>query len=104
MKKMMISATMLLFLAAATWAQNATPGVANRQVNQQQRIKEGVKSGELTRREAVRLERQQACVQHQKKAAKADGVVTRKERRQIHRSQNATSRNIAVQKNDAQSR
>lgn len=85
-------------------AQTRTPKVTERQVNQQQRINQGVESGELTRREAGKLQTQQAKVQRTKTKAKADGVVTQGERAKIHRQQNVASRNIYRQKHDGQKR
>ena len=83
-------------------AQTATPGVTERQVNQQERIKEGVKSGELNKRETRRLEMREAKIQHDKKVAKSDGVVTSGERAKLQREENRTSRAIYRQKHDAQ--
>lgn len=88
--------------AAPVYAQTATPGVDARQERQQQRIDQGVASGELNRREAGRLERQQDRIQGMENKAKADGVVTKQERRQLNRSQDRTSRNIAREKRDRQ--
>lgn len=93
-----------LVFSVSSIAQTATPGVTQRQVNQQQRIKQGVRNGELTRREARRMELRQAKVQHDKKVAKADGTVTPAERRKLRREQNRTSRAIRRQKHDAQTR
>jgi uncharacterized membrane protein YebE (DUF533 family) len=61
-----------------------------------------VKSGALTGREAAKLEKGQAKVQRMEAKAKADGVVTAKERRQITREQNKQSKRIAQAKHDAQ--
>ena len=47
----------------------ATPRVDQRQANQQQRIDQGVQSGQLTGKEAARLEKGQAQVE--KKEAKS---------------------------------
>ena len=106
MKKLVVVfiGILVLGLTSALKAQTVTPGVTTRQVNQQARIQEGVKSGELTRKEAAGLQMQQASVRHHKKAAKADGVVTPRERRSLKRHQNRASRSIAHQKNDAQER
>ena len=83
-------------------AQTATPGADARQERQQQRIDQGVASGELTQREANRLERQQDRIQGMEEKAKADGVVTKQERKQLNRAQNRASRNIAREKHDRQ--
>lgn len=89
-------------LAGALFAQEATPGVTKRQTNQQKRIAGGVTNGSLNARETVRLEKQQKALQLEKRAAKADGTVTRDERKDLHRDQNKLSRRIRRQKNDAQ--
>jgi hypothetical protein len=98
----LIPATLLIAMAAL--AQTATPGVTEKQINQKERIKEGVKSGELTRAEARRLRAREAKIQHDKKVAKSDGVVTREERAKLHREQRRTSRAIYREKHDAQER
>ncbi len=92
----------LIAAAAPVYAQTATPGVDARQERQQQRIDQGVASGELNQREASRLERQQDRIQGMEERAKADGVVTKQERRAIHGAQNRASRNIAKEKHDRQ--
>ena len=80
----------------------ATPGVDKRQANQQQRIDQGVKSGEVTGKEAARLEKGQAHVQTMEDKAKADGKVTSKERERIQVAQNKQSKKIHHQKHDRQ--
>lgn len=85
-------------------AQTKTPVVKERQENQHDRIKEGVKDDDLTRREAAKLKAEQAKIQGEKEAAKADGKVTAAERAKIQRDQNKASRHIAKQKHDAQER
>jgi hypothetical protein len=80
------------------------PGVNTRQHNQQARIHEGVKSGELTRRETHRLREEQRDVRQLERAYKSDGTLTRAERTDLHHEQNQTSRNIRRQKHDRQDR
>jgi hypothetical protein len=93
----------VLAASGATLAQApATPGVDQRQANQQQRIDQGVASGQLTQKEANRLEKGQANVQKAEDKAKSDGVVTKKERAGLHAKQNQQSRRIAKQKHDRQ--
>src|SRR5690349_5551956 len=107
MKKNLISAGFVLAfvtLASAGFAQARTPRATKRQVNQQARIDQGVKSGELTKPEAARLEAREAKIQQDKKEAKADGVVTPAERAKLNREENRTSRAIRRQKHDAQVR
>lgn len=104
MKKSFVIIIALIFAGGIADAQTGTPKVRERQINQQQRIKQGVRSGELTKREAVRMEARQAKIQHDKKVAKSDGIVTPDERAKLHREQNAASRKIYRQKHDAQKR
>jgi hypothetical protein len=81
-----------------------TPKVKQTQVQQHKRIKQGVRSGELTRPEAVQLQKQQVAIQRKKRVAKADGVVSPRERRHIRVSQKKASANIYHQKHDRQER
>lgn len=91
-----------LAFAGSAFAQTATPGIDKRQANQEKRIEQGVKSGELTKREAARLEKREDKLQKDKEKAQADGVVTKKERRQLNREANRDSKAIARQKHDRQ--
>ncbi|HEY2561183.1 MAG TPA: hypothetical protein VGI48_15855 [Caldimonas sp.] len=80
----------------------ATPRVDQREANQQARIDAGVASGQLTARETNRLDKQQAHVAAVEAKDKADGTVTKAERKQLHRAQNRASKNVYEQKHDAQ--
>ena len=97
-------AVSLLITGSALAQPPSTPVVDARQANQKARINEGVKSGELNRRETARLRAEQRSIRSQEKMAKADGVVTARERAQLRREQNQASRHIAKQKHDAQKR
>ena len=88
--------------AAGAFAQAATPGVDQRQANQEKRIDQGVASGTLTARETKRLTREQTAIDKAENKAKADGTVTRHERRRLHTMQNHASHDIRRQKHDAQ--
>ena len=81
---------------------SATPRVDQRQAQQEQRIHQGMRSGQLTQREAWRLQQQQRRIRQMERRAKADGVVTRQERREIRAAQEHASRSIQRQKHDAQ--
>lgn len=80
------------------------PGVNQRQQHQNQRIRQGVRSGELTRRETRNLAEEQRDVRQLERAYKSDGELTRAERVDLHREQNQASRDIYEQKHDAQDR
>jgi len=81
-----------------------TPVLDERQENQKARIKQGVKSGELTKRETAKLAQGQKQLRKMERKAKADGVVTKKERAKLHRKANKESGKIAKNKHDKQSR
>ncbi|HWQ34349.1 MAG TPA: hypothetical protein VNQ79_15990 [Blastocatellia bacterium] len=110
MKKLfstIIVAGIAFALTAPAFAQTAgtkTPGIRHRQRNQQHRIRQGVRSGELTAGETRRLEKEQKDIQQDKKAAKSDGTVTAQERREIHQEQNQASRHIYRAKHNRRDR
>ncbi len=98
-----MSISLLFVLAFTTFAQTTnTPKVSKRQKNQQTRIADGVKSGELTAKEAAKLEAREAKIQEEKRKAQADGKVTRKEKAKLDRKQDRTSKKIYNQKHDSQ--
>jgi hypothetical protein len=76
------------------------PRVDQRQQNQATRIEQGVASGELTRREVHRAQRQQAIIDNAEAKAKADGTVTNKEKAKLHAMQEGASKSVARQKHD----
>jgi hypothetical protein len=71
-----------------------TPVINDRQKNQRARIRQGVKSGELTKGEARKLRSEEKTIQAEKKIAKSDGKVTAAERQQIRKDQNKSSKEI----------
>jgi hypothetical protein len=77
--------------------------VGQRQTNQQQRIAQGVKSGQLTAGETAKLENQQRGINQQVKADRAanGGKLTGAEKQQINKEQNAASKNIYNKKHNA---
>ena len=107
MRKIFVMSALTAIIVGMTGsalAQSKTPVATERQVNQQARIKQGVNSGELNRRETARPEAEQAKIQAEKKIAKADGKVTPRERAKIQHDQNKASHRIAIQKHDVQKR
>lgn len=100
---LIITALRFLVISHAASAQ-ATPVINARQRNEQRRIRQGVAGGALTRREAVRPEGREADLRQNKRAAKADGVVTSGERHELRKNENQASRAIYRQKHDAQVR
>src|SRR6266436_7181216 len=85
--------------------QNVNPKseVGQRQRNQQERIAQGVKSGQLNARETARLEGREAAIHnevHNDRVANG-GTLTAAERRQVNRQQNRTSGAIYRKKHNA---
>lgn len=78
----------------------STPRVGERQANQEARIQQGVKSGELTPKETAKLEKGQDKVQKMENKAVADGKVTPKERAKLEKAQDKQSKKIAKKKHN----
>ena len=76
-------------------------GVNHRANHLQQRINQGVASGELNHREAGRLERQELRLREEIARDRADGPgLTGRERAKIQRQETRLSRRVYVQKHD----
>jgi hypothetical protein len=77
--------------------------VGQRRQNQQDRIAQGIKSGQLTAGETAKLENQQHGINQQVHADRAanGGKLTQGEKNQINHEQNAASRNIYNKKHNA---
>lgn len=76
------------------------PGIQKREQRQEKRIDQGVKSGELTPKEAGKLEAEQAKIKQDEAKMKADGKLSKEERKQLHREQNRASRDIYKKKHN----
>lgn len=77
---------------------------AGRQIRQHKRIKQGVKSGEITRAEAVNLRNGQKEIREDKREARADGVVTPVEKKEIRQDERKESRKIFRKKHNRRDR
>ena len=83
----------------------AAAGPINASQNQQNdRIAQGVASGELTRRETATLIQEQRQIRAMEARFKSDGILTAGEFNRLRSRQAAASRHIYVQKHDAQQR
>ena len=103
-------------LVCASLALSAAPAQAQGRCNhprpinarerrQQERIRQGERSGELTRREAARLEAEQARIRVDEAYARRSGDgLTAKERARLERELNRSSKDIYKQKHDGQDR
>jgi hypothetical protein len=105
MKSALVTASLLVLLATklpVAQAQALRPAIS--QPVERARIRQGVRSGELTPNEAARLHAREANITATKQAARADGVVTPAERQVVRREERRTSRAIYRQKHDGQVR
>jgi hypothetical protein len=99
----------LTFLVAAEVAYGqaqsygtSDPGIQQRMQNQQQRIDQGINSGQLTPREAGKLEAEEARIRQDELRMKSDGNLTPAERQRLNRELDKSSGDIYRQKHDAQ--
>ena len=79
-------------------------GINDRQHRQQQRIRHGVRDDELTRREAARLETEQARIRRYERRARNDGHLSYRERRRLDNLLDRSSLDIYRQTHDRQDR
>jgi hypothetical protein len=93
-----------LTVTSLAHGKNKVPVARKRQVEQQQRIGQGIRSGELTKREVRGLEKEQRDIHQEIRESKSDGVVTGAERRDIHQEQNQASRHIYRAKHNRRDR
>src|SRR5207253_9500145 len=76
--------------------------VDQRRENQQDRVAQGIKSGQMTAGEAAKAEKQQKGINRQVAAdRKANGgTLTASEKKQVNHEQNAASKNISHSKHN----
>lgn len=103
MKLVKLIGTAAVAAAFATPVLAQTTGeIVQRNVNQQERIEQGLKSGQLNTREAAKLEGEESRVEKMESRALKDGKLSPEERTRIDRAQNQVSRDIYREKHDAQ--
>jgi hypothetical protein len=106
-KKALVTLIGLTFAAVAASPALAgphDPRVNARQHHQHDRVKQGVRSGALTRDETKQLAAEQRAIRKEERLYKSDGVLTKDERRDLRQDQNAASKNIYNEKHDAEHR
>src|SRR5215472_14159167 len=88
---------------ASAPAEKPKPTVEQRKENQQDRIANGVKSGQLTAGETANLEKKEAAINKEtaKDRAANGGKLTAAEKRQVNRQQNQMSKQIYADKHNA---
>lgn len=103
---MMIRKTALALILATTFAapafaQSNAATDTQRDVNQQQRIEQGLKSGQLNTKEAGQLERQQQQIDRVEARDLKDGSINAKEQARLNTLQNHASEQIKDDKHNA---
>jgi hypothetical protein len=103
MKRSFAAAVLTLAFSATVHAQEQPAAVAaQRDANQQERIEQGLQSGQLSSKETGQLERdEQRLDRTQAHDLKSGGALTPHEKAQITRQQNAVSRDIYQDKHNA---
>lgn len=106
MKRLLITflVTGMIGTSATAASGQVTPGVDRRQRNQKYRITNGIKSGEITKREARSIRYSTRSVKRYERRAKSDGKVTWTERARLHHKQNVASRKIYRTKHNNRTR
>ena len=97
MKSKFLFAIAIIF-ALGTGSADAQIKKTNR--NQNARIKQGVKSGELTKAETKNILHSKKEIHHDVKTAKSDGIVTPGEKKEIRQDQRHASRKIYRKKDN----
>jgi len=104
MKKIMLLTTVLAFMGLITASAAFAGRVGHRQIKQDKRIVQGLRSGELTRGETRHLVKQQHRIQHAKHRAWSDGELTLKERAGLELHQDKASTDIYRLKHNVRDR
>ena len=99
MTRTALLACLLLGSGAAVFAQSAATTV-QRDINQQQRIEQGLQSGALNTREAAALEREESRVNQMQSQALKDGKLTPAEQSRLSAAQNKVSGDIYAAKHN----
>jgi hypothetical protein len=87
-------------LTSAAWAQTPAEQDQQRDVNQQQRIEQGLKSGQLSTKEAGSLERQDQHVDNMEAHDLKNGSMSAGEQARLNAAQNRVSGDISADKHN----
>jgi hypothetical protein len=87
-------------LTTAAWAQTPAQQDQQRDVNQQQRIEQGLQSGQLSTKEAGSLERQEKHVDNMEARDLKNGSMSAGEQARLNTAQNKVSGNIYADKHN----
>jgi hypothetical protein len=97
MKKFLLLGVIALLLGGST---EASAQWRDRRGNDRQRVRRGIRSGQITRDEARQIRERQQQIRAQRRSARSDGVITRNERREIRQDRREQDRYIRSQRRD----
>lgn len=100
MQRTFLTLAIGLLFSAGALAQNAA-SETQRDTNQQNRVEQGLKSGQLTTKEAGQLERDEQRIDRTQAQDMKNGPLTVQEKAQIQHEQNQASRQIYQDKHNA---
>jgi len=83
---------------------NRGPGINQRQNWQEDRIEQGIRSGQLTPGEAMKLEQEEKGIRQEERQYKSDGKLTTDERKDLQKDLNQVSKDIYQEKHDTEIR
>lgn len=103
MKKFLLLSAIALLLAGSTeaFAQDRyrNSGQYNNRQDRQ-RIRRGIRSGQITRAEALEIRQREQQIRAERRGYRSDGVLTREERREIRSDEREQDRYIRSQRRD----
>ena len=98
-----LASTLALGSLVVASAQESNATINQRKADQQARVAQGVRSGQMTPHETAHVERQEGAINHEEHAMRRqdNGHLTRGDRAVIQHQQNAESRRIYRDKHNA---
>jgi hypothetical protein len=103
LKKAAVAVALGAVFSTAVLAQGGF-GFERRDAVNNERIEQGIRTGQITPREAATLRDRQARIERMEEKARRDGVITERERTRIEVAQNDLSRLIRFDKHNGQVR
>ena len=106
MKRLSVILLVIIFVLGSSAVSMAqTGGINRRERRQSLRIRQGIRSDELTRREAARLAAEQSRIRAYERRSRIDGAgLSRRERARLDSMLDRSSRRIYRQKHDRHDR
>lgn len=98
LKTSIILVALILFVSGAN--AQSTPKVDQKQTRQKVRIVDGIADNELSKRESVRLIKEQRKINRMERRIKRDGHVSARERVRLNKALRRSNRHIVREKND----